>query len=313
MITVHVSTSYHKERLDVFLSSIEPQTSRSFWQKQIKMTGVFLNHIQTQRSADRVHSGDTVTYDPSFLQPSSEEIKPTPIPLQIIYEDDDLIVIDKQSGLVVHPACGHQEDTLVNGLLFLNKQLSDTDSVRPGIVHRLDKDTSGLLIVAKNNQSHQILSELIAERKIKRRYDVLVAGQFSSEYLLCETFIARDKRNRKKMAVFTREGKIAITHFHLKKHFSHASWLTAELQTGRTHQIRVQLKHLNFPVLGDPVYGSSKKDKALHIQLSRQALHASHLSFPHPHTQEILDFNSPLPVDMTDTITLLEEGPHSSF
>lgn len=302
MITVFVTEEYHKERLDVFLSCVDASASRSLWQKQIKQAGVFLNHIQTHRPADRVHHNDTITYDPYFLEPPSQEIVSQDIPLDIVYEDDDLIVLNKQAGLVVHPACGHQDDTLVNGLYFLQKQLSDLDPIRPGIVHRLDKDTSGLLIVAKNNTSHQTLSTLLAERKIKRIYDVLVCGQFPYENFTCETLIARDKRNRKKMSVVSRDGKLSITHFQLFKSFAYSSWLKAQLQTGRTHQIRVHLKHLGFPVLGDPVYGSKKKDVALQVDLTRQALHASSLSFPHPRTHELLHFESELPCDFQQTL-----------
>lgn len=305
MITVCVQEPHHKERLDIFLSSIEPNSSRSVWQKQIKNQGVFLNFIQTYRSADRVSLGDVVTYDPTFMAPLPQHIIPTSIPLDIVYEDEDLLIINKQAGLVVHPACNHQNDTLVNGLLFLNKPLSDADLIRPGIVHRLDKDTSGLLIVAKNNESHQLLSDLIYERKVKREYDVLVSGIFPHEHFTCETFIKRDKRNRKKMSVSQHDGKLSVTHFKFFKHLSSASWLKAHLQTGRTHQIRVHLKHLGFPVLGDPVYGSPKKDKALLLNIKRQALHASYLSLPHPRTQSVIEFRSDLPTDIIEVLNQL--------
>lgn len=216
---------------------------------------------------------------------------PEKMDLHIIYEDDDVIVVDKPNGMVVHPAVGNKSGTLVNGLLYHAKELSSINGdFRPGIVHRIDADTTGLLMVAKNNKAHEILAKELEEKKTKRVYTALVWGVIREDTGEIDAPIGRDMNDRKKQAVTNINSKDAITHFKVLERYKNATLIELRLETGRTHQIRVHMNYINHPVVNDPVYGKRKK-----IDDTGQCLHAGLLGFTHPKTKEYLEFTTPLP------------------
>ena len=224
------------------------------------------------------------------------ELKPEDIPLNIVHEDEWIVVVDKPSGIIVHPGAGNKSGTLVNALLFHSGKLPlASDEVRPGIVHRLDKDTTGLIVVAKNDKALRSLAKQFHDRNVKKNYIALVRGNVESDNGKIDAPINRSEVFRKKMAVDYGKGKEAVTIFHVLKRFDRFSVLRLELMTGRTHQIRVHLKHIGHPVLGDPAYGYGN-------ETSRQALHAEKLAFTHPGTGEFVEFFSPVPDDMMEVI-----------
>ena len=260
-----------------------------------------------------------------LVEPEAVDAIPQPqdIPLDIVFEDESLLVVNKPAGMVVHPANGHEEGTLVNALLYHSKNsLSGIGGVkRPGIVHRIDKDTSGLLVVAKNDQAHKGLSVLFHDHDIVRSYLAIVKGRMMPLEGRVEGNIARHPNNRKKMAVSTGHGKAAVTHYKTNEVFligdnALASSITCTLETGRTHQVRVHMAHLGHPLLGDPVYGrklAKQKNASSELQsalanFNRQALHAAILGFKHPITGEMLRFEAPLPHDMQNLTNLLKKG-----
>lgn len=258
------------------------------------------------RKSDRVAAGDVIEIDVPPPEPSTVEAEP--IPLDILHEDADLLVIAKPAGLVVHPAPGHRSGTLVNALLHHVQDLSGIGGVkRPGIVHRLDKDTSGVMIVAKHDRSHRRLAGALKRREIRRSYLTACWGHLDADRVTVDAPVGRSTRDRKRMAV-VESGRSAVTHFFRLERWPAADLLRAELETGRTHQIRVHLAHAGHPVVGDPVYagggarGISGQDRPwardLERRVPRQFLHAHRLEFKHPRTGEPLVFEAPLPADL---------------
>ncbi len=277
-------------RFDCVLVSLFPELTRSHIKLLIENGDATLNG-KIVKAGEKLRLGDEI----SVVIPEVKKVETLPedIDLDIIYQDDDLAVINKPQGMVVHPACGNYEHTLVNALLYKLDNLSGINGeIRPGIVHRLDKNTSGLLVVAKNDRAHNILAKQIAEKTCSRVYRALLSGVLKTEEGVVETHIARSKENRKKMAVCPdNEGKYAKTYYKVIKLYRGYSFVEFSLATGRTHQIRVHSKHLGFPVVGDDVYG--RKDKR--FNLNGQLLHAYMLSFNHPTTNERMTFTAPLP------------------
>jgi 23S rRNA pseudouridine1911/1915/1917 synthase len=282
-------------RLDVFLASELTQFSRSRLQQLIRGRFVRLNG-KVARPRDLVRAGDHI----DLTEPAPEKIdnQPEAIPLEILFEDGDLIVINKPAGLVVHPGAGHSEHTLVNALLHHCPTLSGIGGKeRPGIVHRLDKDTSGCLVVAKNDEVHRGLSIQFAERTVDKIYLALVAGKLRKSAGVIEASIGRHPVHRKRMSVISRRGRAAKTEYRVVRSSDEISLVECQLHSGRTHQIRVHLHHLGHPVLGDKVYGTrSAKD------FSRQMLHAWKLGFEHPRKKQRRNFEAPLPKDFENAL-----------
>ena len=294
-----------KKRLDLYVSEVEGVT-RSNAQGLIDGGFVLVNG-KVQAKNYRLRAGDDVETD--VPEPKELEALPENIPLNIVYEDDDIIVINKPSGMVVHPANGNESGTLVNALLYHCKgSLSGINGViRPGIVHRIDKDTSGLLVVAKNDDSHVFLSSLLKDHGIKRIYHAILTGHLKESQGTVNAPIGRHPVDRKKMAI-VKGGKEAITHYTVICEYPSFTYAKMELETGRTHQIRVHMSHIGHPLVGDTVYGGGKTpfEKANASLLSGQALHAKILSFPHPKTKEIMTFECELPDDFKKLLERLE-------
>jgi 23S rRNA pseudouridine1911/1915/1917 synthase len=292
-----VSANEARLRLDQFLAKQLPEFSRSRVQQLIRDGFIRLNNA-TSRPSQIVRGGDTI----ELTEPPLEKIEtlPEPIPLEILFEDNDLIVINKPAGLVVHPGAGHREHTLVNALLNHCTTLSGIGGKeRPGIVHRLDKETSGALVVAKNDAAHRGLSKQFAERTVEKVYLALVAGKLRKPAGVIEEKIARHPVHRQRMSATASRGRAAKTEYHVVRSSDRASLVECRLHSGRTHQIRVHLHHLGHPVLGDKVYAPRiAKD------FSRQMLHAWKLGFRHPRTEEWNSFEAPLPNDFAAAIEL---------
>jgi 23S rRNA pseudouridine1911/1915/1917 synthase len=291
-------------RLDQALVKILPEYSRSQIQQWILKGEVKLDHNTITKAKERVFTGQLVELTVE-LQDQAEWL-PEEIPLNIIYEDESFIVIDKPAGLVVHPGAGNQQSTLVNALLYFDPNLKKVP--RAGLIHRLDKDTSGLLVVARNLSAHNYLTSLMQQRQIKRIYHTIVSGTTPLSGTI-DLPIGRHPTQRTKMSVLTLGGKPARTHFKLLQKLALHSYLEIELETGRTHQIRVHLAYQNHPVLGDPVYGKVRNYAKLSETLrqvianfKRQALHAQKLSFYHPEKQQLLTFESALPEDFANLL-----------
>ena len=288
------------KRLDLFLSE-EIDESRSYV-KNMTEQGLVLVNGKSVKAGYSVKKGDVVEYElPEIKQ---LDLAPADIPIDVVYEDDDVAVINKAQGMVVHPAPGSYDNTLVNALLFRLKSLSSINGVaRPGIVHRLDKDTSGLLVVAKNDDAHVDLQSQIASKEAKRYYIALVDGVINKDEGVIDTYIDRSQKDRKMMAV-SREGKgrRAITHYKVLERLGGYSLVEYELKTGRTHQIRVHSKHIGHPIVGDRVYGGST---SLYDQ--GQMLHAFRLQFTHPRTKRLMSFEAPLPKYFSDILAGLRE------
>lgn len=274
-------------RLDKYLATVLEEASRSFVQNLIKNNHVLVND-KNEKASFILKKGDRIYVE--IPDAVSDEIIPEDIPLDIYYEDSDVIVVNKPSGMVVHPAVGNTHGTLVNALKFHCKDLSSINGViRAGIVHRIDKDTSGLLVSCKNDFSHQSLSKQFFDKTVKRKYYAIVIGEINHNLGKIDAPIGRDKLNRQKMAVVD-GGKKAITHFKVLERFKGYTLIELNLETGRTHQIRVHMKYIGYPLLGDPLYGPKKVEGDY-----GQYLHAKTLGFIHPRTNELLEFDSPLP------------------
>jgi len=291
-----------RTRLDTFLASTFHDLSRSRIQKLIKCGEIKVNGNPV-KSNYLVQDGDRVLV--SVPAPKELEIQAEPISLEILFEDRDIMVINKPQGMVVHPAAGNYHGTLVNALLYHCKDLSGINGIlRPGIVHRIDKDTSGVLVIAKNDHAHNKLAYQIKEHSITRIYNALVHGVVPEPAGIIEAPIGRHPVHRKKMAVVVKNGKHAVTHYQVLERFDRYTFLEIKLETGRTHQIRVHMSYLGYPVVGDPVYGPRKGN----LRLNGQALHARILGFQHPQTGEYLEFEAPLPQYLTNILAELRNG-----
>ena len=285
-----VDNAYDGERLDKFLAVIYPAQSRTFFQKLIKEEHVLVNE-RTEKSNYRVNMEDMIRVEIPDAVPVA--ITPEDIPLDVLYEDEDLLIVNKAKGIVVHPCPGHYTGTLVNAVMFHCKDhLSGINGeIRPGIVHRIDKDTTGSLIVCKNDASHKHIAEQIKEHTVTRRYRGIVRGVVKSESGRIEGAIGRHPSDRKKMAINEKNGKPAVTHYKVLQTFANATYMEFELETGRTHQIRVHMASLGHPLLGDTIYGSEKNP----YHLQGQTLHAMTIGFIHPKTGKYLEVSAPLP------------------
>ncbi|MBQ7507369.1 MAG: RluA family pseudouridine synthase [Lachnospiraceae bacterium] len=288
MSVFEVGLSEAEERLDHYLSALFPEKSRSGLQKLIREGAVLVNDAPAKKTGQALHEGDLV--DITFPDPAESIVLPEDIPLSILYEDDALLVVDKPKGMVVHPACGHFSGTLVNAVMYHCKDsLSGINGeLRPGIVHRIDKNTTGSLVVCKTDEAHRSLAEQLKEHTIKRRYVGLVTGVVKEDSGVIDLPIGRDRKNRKRMAVCP-DGKEAVTEFTVLKRFPRTTYMEFHLRTGRTHQIRVHMAAQGHPLFGDEVYGREEKG------LVGQTLHAETLGFLHPVTGAYMEFHAPLP------------------
>jgi 23S rRNA pseudouridine1911/1915/1917 synthase len=320
IITVTIDTAQAGQRLDKALATLCPDLSRARIQALIDDDHVTFNGAPATQASRKVADGEVFV----IRVPDAVEAVPAPenIPLNIVYEDNDLLVINKSPDMVVHPGAGNSDGTLVNALLaHCGDSLSGIGGVkRPGIVHRLDKETSGLMVVAKNDAAHQGLSEQLSSRTLKRVYNAIVWGGVSPAAGTISTQIGRSPKHRQKMAVLASGGRSAVTHYKIEKSFAPlASLVECRLETGRTHQIRVHMAHLGFPLIGDPVYGKSSPSQFLKLHkvdeslgkallgFQRQALHAAQLEFVHPISKNNHHFKAPLPEDMYNLLTQLDK------
>ena len=265
------------ERLDAFLARVVPDMSRAAAQKLIGQGNVLVNGAVGKKN-NRLETGDEIRV--TVPEPVPTDIVPKKMELQIVYEDEDVLVINKPKGMVVHPAAGHQDDTLVNGLLYaMGDNLSSINGqLRPGIVHRIDKDTSGLLAVAKNDLAHAVLASQLVDHTMARTYEAIVCGTFREDSGTVDAPIGRHPTDRKKMCVTDRNSKNAVTHWEVIARYRGYTHVRCKLETGRTHQIRVHMAHIGHPILGDTVYGRKKPE----LGQDSQCLHAGALCFRHP-------------------------------
>ena len=289
------------ERLDAFLARSELGLSRSAVQKLLE-EGCVKRNGRPGKKNDRLNAGDTL--EVTLPEPKAVDVAPREMPLDIVYEDEDVVVINKPKGLVVHPAAGHQDDTLVNGLLYaLGDSLSGINGeLRPGIVHRIDKDTSGLLAVAKNDLAHAVLASQLKDHTMARTYEAIVCGNLKEDSDTVDAPIGRHPSDRKRMCVTERNSKPAVTHWEVVKRYRGYTHIRCRLETGRTHQIRVHMAHIGHPILGDTVYGHKKPE----LGQSSQCLHAGALCFRHPRDGRPIMVFAPLPEYFTQVLEKLE-------
>ena len=287
------------ERIDSYLSK-NTDFSRSRIVKMLKDRTILVNDKEVKNSYT-LKVGDVITI--GEYKEEEMSIEPEDIPLDIIYEDEEVIVVNKPNGMVVHPAIGNNHGTLVNALLYHSKKLSNINGeFRPGIVHRIDADTTGLLMVAKNNKAHEILADELSKKETTRKYIALVWGVIKEDTATIDAPIGRDAHDRKKMAVTSINSKDAVTHLRVLKRFKDASLIELQLETGRTHQIRVHMNYIEHPVVNDPVYGRRKL-----IDETGQCLHAKTIGFVHPTTKKYMEFTSELPECFTNILNKFEE------
>ena len=277
-------------RIDKYLSDNMEDISRSYLQKLLKEKSITLNEKEIKANY-KVQEGDVVSV--SVPEPEEPDILPEEIPLDILYEDDSLMVVNKPKDMVVHPSAGHLSGTLVNAVLFHCKgNLSGINGImRPGIVHRIDKDTTGALLICKTDTCHRILAEQLKVHSITRKYRAVVQGNLKDDEGTIEGPVGRHPADRKKMAINYKNGKEAVTHYRVLERFGNATYIECQLETGRTHQIRVHMASIGHPLLGDTTYGSAKNP----YHLQGQALHAMVLGFLHPVTNTYMEFTAPLP------------------
>lgn len=290
-------------RLDTFISQSNQDYTRSFFSGLVSDGKVTVNGKVITKNGYKLSSGDVIVVD--IPAPVDTDAKPEDIPLDIVYEDDDLLIINKKQGMVVHPAAGHYEGTLVNALLSHCKgNLSDINGViRPGIVHRIDKDTSGLMVAVKNNETHIKMAQMIADHEVTRQYRALVYGIISHDKGTIDAPIGRANGDRRRMVV-TEDGKPSITHFEVVNRYTDVTDLSLRLETGRTHQIRSHMTYIGHPVVGDPLYAPRRKTYGL----VGQCLHSQSISFIHPRTGEKIFYTSELPdyyKEVLERLTLL--------
>lgn len=288
-----------KKRLDKFLAE-NTEYTRSTIEKMLDANYILVNG-KIEKPSYKIRLNDEIEIKEGFIEET--DITPIKMDLDIVYEDEDIIVINKPSGLVVHPGSGNKENTLVNGLMYHTKHLSDINGEeRPGIVHRIDKDTSGLLVIAKNNKTHAILGEYFKNHdKIKREYIALICGNFPHDSATIDAPIGRDLKDRKKMAVTADNSKEAITHLKVLKKYKGYTLVSLILETGRTHQIRVHMNYIGYPIYNDPVYNNKKATEF------GQFLHSSKIDIIHPTTNEKMHFECQLPKEFQDFLDSLEE------
>lgn len=290
-LCLQADASYAGVRIDKYLAEVMSDYSRSFLQKQLKDGNVTVNGKREKASYKVAEEDEIAVLIPDNLEP---DIQAENIPLDILYEDDQLLVVNKPKGMVVHPSPGHYTGTLVNALMYHCKdQLSGINGVlRPGIVHRIDMDTTGALVVCKTDTAHQSLAEQLKIHSITRKYRAIVHGNLAEDAGTIEGDIGRHPTDRKKMAVHVRNGKPAVTHYQVLQRFGNYTYVECQLETGRTHQIRVHMSSIGHPLLGDEVYGPKKCPVA---GLQGQTLHAMVLGFQHPLSGEYMEFTAPLP------------------
>lgn len=287
------------QRIDKVLPEFNADWSRTQMQDWIKDGLISVNGKEV-KSNYKVKMNDTI--EVTEKEVVEADIQPENLDLDIYYEDDDVAIVYKPKGMVVHPSAGHYTGTLVNGLMYQMKNLSGINGeVRPGIVHRIDKDTSGLLMVAKNDIAHRGLVDQLVDKSVTRKYTALVHGNIPHDYGTVDAPIGRNKNDRQAMDVVD-DGKEAVTHFNVKKHFKNYTLVECQLETGRTHQIRVHMKYIGFPLVGDTKYGLRKT-----MDIGGQALHAGVIGFEHPITKEYIEQEAPLPQYFNEILTELEE------
>jgi 23S rRNA pseudouridine1911/1915/1917 synthase len=309
--TISVPQSLPNERLDVFLGTCFPTLSRGTIQRLIEQGDIQVNG-QKVKPTHHPRAGEQIVIH--WPAPKPSQAQPEHIPVAVLFEDEDLLVLNKPPSLVVHPSAGHEEHTLVNALLHhCHAQLSGIGGVaRPGIVHRLDKDTSGCIVVAKNDATHLALAAQFARRHVRKLYHALVCGELKANSGEMRAAIARHPSHRKRMAVTNGGGRDAWTSYHVLQRAPAATLVEAELHTGRTHQIRVHFQHIGFPLVGDDIYGKNQNKRLSEVtgyKAPRQMLHASSLAFTHPRTAKEITFEAPLPQDFQEAIRTLLRQP----
>ncbi|HFU4564981.1 pseudouridine synthase [Bacillus cereus] len=299
VVQVTVAAEQKNERIDKFVTGINNEWSRTQVQQWIKDEVVTVNG-KAVKGNYKVKEEDEITV--TIPEPEELDIQPEDLNLEIYYEDADVLVVNKPRGMVVHPAPGHTNGTLVNGLMHHCTDLSGINGVmRPGIVHRIDKDTSGLLMVAKNDMAHESLVNQLVAKTVTRRYKAIVHGVIPHDKGTIDAPIARDKKERQSMTV-DENGKNAVTHFQVLERFKDFTLVECRLETGRTHQIRVHMKYIGYPLAGDPKYGPKKT-----LDMNGQALHAGILGFDHPRTGEYIQFEAPIPEVFEDALNILRK------
>lgn len=301
--TFIVDEAWEDLRIDKYLSMLMEGYSRSYIQKIISDQAVIVN-LKPVKANYRISVGDVVTI--TLPEPVRLDVKPENIPLDILYEDEDVLLINKPKDMVVHPAPGHYSGTLVNAVMYhCGDQLSTINGVlRPGIVHRIDKDTTGLLVVCKNDKAHRAIAEQLSVHSITRAYHAIVYNNFTEDEGTVDVPIGRMATDRKKMGINQKNGRPAVTHYRVLERFGRYTYIECRLETGRTHQIRVHMASIGHPLLGDTIYGPVKDS----FRLQGQALHAKILGFIHPSTGEYMEFESPLPAYFTELLARLRNG-----
>lgn len=295
-----ISDTQAGDRIDKVVSTLDPEWSRSQVQQWIKDGNVLVNGAPVKTNYKCSFEDRLVI---SIPEPEALDVVPEEMNLEIFYEDQDVLVVNKPKGMVVHPAPGHMTGTLVNGLMAHCKDLSGINGVlRPGIVHRIDKDTSGLLMVAKNDLAHESLVNQLVAKTVTRKYKALVHGNIQHDFGTIDAPLGRDTKDRQSMTVVD-NGKHAVTHFNVLERFNDFTFVECQLETGRTHQIRVHMKYIGYPLAGDPKYGPKKT-----LDIGGQALHAGLLGFNHPRTGEYVEFEAPLPSYFEELLNDLREN-----
>lgn len=295
-----ISDTQAGDRIDKVVSTLDPEWSRSQVQQWIKDGNVLVNGASVKTNYKCSYEDRLII---SIPEPEALDVVPEEMNLEIFYEDQDVLVVNKPKGMVVHPAPGHMTGTLVNGLMAHCKDLSGINGVlRPGIVHRIDKDTSGLLMVAKNDLAHESLVNQLVAKTVTRKYKALVHGNIQHDFGTIDAPLGRDTKDRQSMTVVD-NGKHAVTHFNVLERFNDFTFVECQLETGRTHQIRVHMKYIGYPLAGDPKYGPKKT-----LDIGGQALHAGLLGFNHPRTGEYVEFEAPLPSYFEELLNDLREN-----